>query len=351
PRALQRPSLVPQASILFVLGFSIYTEFTPLLVGVGGVSALVAWWMGQASARRAAIIIVPMLAVALNPAACLATTTVVKRSSQLGQQIALPFGFEKMLCYVWLDFVQIHEPGSILTGGLKAAFVGVCFALAFLGWAKYARSVLSRRLVPLPALLTLMLLPLAVAVAFPNARYATFKLLLSISPLFVLGLAMFAKSTTGWFGSGSRMLKLRRVAVAAIGLWLIFDTLTYQSNPHRREQKVMTAAWNSPDLRALLDRLGTESPCDVVLILGDGEDSWVPSGALLYHARQHRIRIESPRRLWLEKLETFPTPQLQATGSPPEGSLLVARPELAGSRSGEELVRTNLYVLLRVTKQ
>src|SRR5207248_11147963 len=52
-RALRRPTALPVAAALFSLGFAVYTEFTPVLLGVAGAGALAAVATRCASCGRA----------------------------------------------------------------------------------------------------------------------------------------------------------------------------------------------------------------------------------------------------------------------------------------------------------
>jgi hypothetical protein len=340
-RAVRRPALLVPAGLLFVLGFACYTEFTPLLVGAGGAAALAARAAGRATwGRAAAVAVAPIAAVALNPAAVVGGIVVATRVVHGVTAIDIPVSNWTMIQIVWLDLVRVYAPSPVLGVVPKAAFVPLCFALAWLGWARAARGAARRRAAALGAGVALMLLPVAVAVGAPAARYVLFKLLFTVAPLYALGVCLVASG-----GPRAGAGRARAAAIAVIGLWLATATARYQWDSRRLEEKAVAAEWNG--VREVAARLDAEPPGEVVVALGGDRRAWVPAGALMYRARRHTVGIASPRQIWMYPIEGFPYRALAADAPPRPGVLVVVRPSAPECPAGEVLVRTEHFLLVR----
>jgi hypothetical protein len=135
--------------------------------------------------------------------------------------------------------------------------------------------------------------------------------------------------------------------VALIAIWLVSDTVRFQLSTHRREERTLAAEWNSAEVEQIVARLNAEPVSEVVVALGPEEYAWVPAGVVIYRARQHRIQIASPRQIWLYPVEIFPDTGVGARGSPRSGAIVVTRPNSEDRASGEVLLRTEHYVLIR----
>jgi hypothetical protein len=343
-RATRRPAYLAAAGVLFAAAFSVYTEFTPLLVGAGGATALAALATARTGRLRSALLVAaPVLFGALLAAGAWdGALGVAARAPGVGAPIALPRSGAPKKGRVWLDLVRVQAPSTRLAACSAGVFVAACFALSAAGWGRFAwrAARTGRGWVALAAGAALMALPVVVAVGAPGAKYALFKLLMTVSPLFVLGLALFPAPRTPSGRAG-------RFAAAALACLLVADTVAHQSAIRRRDLKEVGARWHDPELRQVTAALAAEPAAELVVALGDDPDAWVPSGAILYLARRHPIRIDSPRRVWLEPLDKFEALNCPAGEEPRPGALIVTRPGTAWDGRGEVLLRTEHFLVLR----
>jgi hypothetical protein len=346
-RAARRPRHLPVAGVLFAAAFVVYTEFTPLLVGVGGAAALAAVAAGRAGLLRSALLVAApaTFGVLLAAGGWKGALEVAARSRGMGTQIDLPLSGAQILERVWLDVVRVQAPSTRVAALGAGAFAAACFSLAAAGWLRFAwRAVrVGQRWAPLAAAAALVGLPATVAVAAPPAKYALFKLLMTVSPLFVLGLGLFAAARP----SVGRAARTGRIAATALALLLVADTVAHQSAIRRRDLKEVGARWHDPELREVTAALRSDPGAEVVVALGEAPDAWVPSGAILYFARQQPIRIDSPRRVWLEPLDKFEALNRPAGEEPRPGAIVVTRPGRAWDGRGEVLLRTEHFLVLR----
>jgi hypothetical protein len=347
-KAARRPAMLGVAGILLASAFMVYTEFTPLLLGVTVVVAFTAKLTGRVSSLRAiALLVAPVaVAAALTPAAWESLIVIAGRSRGMGTQITYPVALWRVAEQVWLDMVRVQVTPGRRWAVVAGAFTIACYAFSLAGWARAATDAWRRgRVVPPAAAFALMLLPVAVLVASPNARYAFFKLLMTVSPLFAVGLGLCAAggprpAVGGWW-------RARRLVVGGLAVLLVLDTLVYDVATQRPDTKDVYGRWHDPGLRQVIARLNEEPRELVIVDLGEDEHSWLPAGAIMYESRHHRIRLLSPHRVWFEPLERANVPAATA-GDVRPGALIVTSPDSAWAGRGEVLVRTNRYLLVRV---
>jgi hypothetical protein len=367
-RATRRWSALVPAVLTFVLGYSVYTEFAPLLVGVGAV-ALGAGWLWCGIGWKRVLVVGACLATAplLDPAVVKTFSTILARTKDQGLHMGANMTWGYMAAHAWLDRLRSSEDLSTPTAAVRFCFVAGCYALALAGWFRagllgyrYRRTLSG--VAAVGALVLLLLVGLCA-----GARYPVYKTLATSAPLLVLGIALWARpgrttptlkpgapenpggalSVGGW---GQRLAPKKWI-LSALAAWFIFLTV---SQPAVRKIRVYTQArdaWNEPDLLALTDSLRAQPPSDVVVMLGDGGNSWVISGALFYHGRHHRMWVASPKKMWFDELGRFPAPQLSAdTSALKPGALVVADETLLARAgvSGEVVQRSTHYVLVRV---
>lgn len=343
--AARRPRGLALAGALFLVGFSVYVEFTPLMVGVAGAVALAARAAGRISTARAvALVVVPVAFAVGNPSVCESVVTIAARAGKFGHQINLPLNLPTIFSRVWVDVVRVQGASAPAVAAAVSAFVLLAYALSSAGWVRWcAGAVRSRRgLAPAAAALSLMLLPVAVAALSPGSKYAIYKVLLTVSPLFAVGLFLCAR------GAGRVGLAPARWAALAVAAVTALNTVEYQKgNTGRSDVRGAAKVWNDRELQPVLEWLDHTPEARVVVSLGEGEEpeAWVAAGAILYHGQRHRIGLESPRRLWLgpsDGLIHMPPP-----AHVPAGTVVITR---IGDKPvpGEPLVRSKRYAVVRI---
>ncbi len=183
-QAARRPRMQVHVCVLFVLGFALYTEFAPLMAGAAGAAALAARLSGRIGwGRAAALVVVPMLALLVNPAACASAAAVAERAGQLGKQIEwgwLPI--TNVLTAPW----SIHTHPSVRWSQLW--FPCVCYSLSYVGWVRVWRA--GHNVAEFGAVTALMVVPFVLVAVNPSAKYAVWKALSTTAPLFALGVCV-----------------------------------------------------------------------------------------------------------------------------------------------------------------
>jgi hypothetical protein len=337
-RVGRRPGAAVWAAVALALGLAVYTEFVPLMAGAGGVALALRWRSGVTSGRAVVRIAALLMVVAVaNPAVLKTADAIATRG--VGKAIDPNLTWLQIPAHVWLDRLRATANPSLPTLAARVAFVGGCFAVAVGGWCLAAgRARRFARLRPgVAATIALLLPPLALVPL--DARYAVYKLLLTATPVFVLGLVLWART------------RRRAAVVAAVIGVLAVVSVTQHVGRVSLANKAARDAWNGPDAAAIVAFLRAGPPTDVLIALGDAPDAPAIAIAVMYHGRHHRFRIASPPTMWVEPLARFPTPQLVAGNELPQpGAVLVAdaNSPLLANVGGEVVARTDRVVVVRV---
>jgi hypothetical protein len=281
------------AALCLTAAFSLYTEFAILLAGLlvvvlGGAAIGHGRW-------RTMLLCLPGLAVApvlLLPGYVPYCYHAIHRSGEPACEEVYPWALKLAgLGRLWFGDLPFFAPASVQRvaeiGGLILTFV----ALTGLGLACVKSIRALRRqtgaepraaaVLRLAALL-LALLPAAVVLRDREHPYQVYKLLITISPLLVLGLALLLWSTRRVWP------KVMLAGAAAAALAGTADMLWRST---RSEQVPRTIAWMllDPNMMSVARRMEKESGSGLVIATSDvGINPW-----LAYYGRRNRIWLNA----------------------------------------------------------
>jgi len=319
------------AMATFVLGFSVYTEFAPLFVGVAG-AALTAGVIRRhlRPLRAAGLVAALVLSLGLNPAAVIGAQGVWQRGTGAGATMTTGHRTSVWVSAVWLNLDKAGAMKQRPARTYSHAFVYGNTAAALLGaGALVARALRSRRrLLPALACVSLLLPPLALWIKRPEAAYAVGKLVLTLAPILVVFIASGAFALerlrpTLWRRGAVRALAAGIVAILAVQSGL------EQWNWLRSGRDVgLARLWNEPDLQDLCTVLSRREPADVVIALtaeNGNPSAAVACGAVCYSARNQRVRLAFPLAVCGVDLLAYPTVPRARVEELKANTLVVAR--------------------------
>jgi hypothetical protein len=295
---LWRQGVVLLTAILLATTLALYMEMALVLLGASVVT-LTAGMLARVLDRKRGLvllIVTPVLALSLNPLSLYAVLGVIRRVS-LPTATHSPFEFAynlRGLGCLWVSDEWAFRRG--LSGNLVVAAGVAMTVLAVLGLGVLAwRSLRSfrrdadgggRHSCPLIlGVLAVACLPVALFLRDNEHPYQVAKLLLTASPLLVLGVACAADIVPRW--RASKVLGWMPLASLLAIAFLGTGTLalrTAGSKPGRR-------IWLQSDWLATIDMLGSVEGRNVVLACGPGNflNSW-----LAYAARHNNVWLVNP---------------------------------------------------------
>ncbi|QJX00934.1 hypothetical protein [Frigoriglobus tundricola] len=343
------------AMATFVLGCSVYTEFAPLFVGVGGAALAAGVVRGHLRLLRAAGLVAALvLSLGLNPAAVIGAQGVWQRGTGAGATMTTGHRTSVWVSAVWLNFDKAGAMKQRPARTYSHAFVYGSTAAALLGaGALVVRALRSRRrLLPTVACVSLLLPPLALWIKRPEAAYAVGKLVLTLAPVLVVFIASGAFALerlrpTLWSRGTVRALAAGVVVILGV------QSGMEQWNWLRGGRDVgLARLWNEPDLQDLCTALCGREPADVVIALSDpkGDSSAaVACGAVCYAARNQRIRLAFPLAVCGVDLHGYPAVPRARVEELPAGTLVVARRGFAPpGRVRDVVFENNSYQVMRI---
>jgi hypothetical protein len=292
-------------AVLLAATTALYTELAVVLLGLTVLCLLGGVLLGTLRPRTglALLAAVPALSVALNP---LYVRFIVSIFHHITQPTAasdpLHYAYRlRGLACLWVNDAWAFWPGragAVVVGFSVAMTVLAVVGLGYLGAGRCLRLLCSRSaradrgyrevcLLGLAAL-ALALLPVAVMVRDRQHPYQFLKLLISVSPLLVLGVAHAwdglpeaARTLLRW-GTLTALLAVATTGTGALAL----ATATRGAGFRSAQDTVL-----SPDYRALTDRLEALRGAKMVLACGPGVflNSW-----LSYAARRNDVWLVNP---------------------------------------------------------
>jgi len=351
------PGALLRAALLLTAVFNLYTEFAIILAGLVVLSlAFVA--AGRGPRRRllagyAALACSPFLFnwhALTDPGVLTGLCSMVARSSAPVLQANYPWAFTvEGWGRVWLGDLAVVPLGS--DGTAVRLFTVAATALAFLGLLRAWRDGLlsaceawgeadRRRTLGLAScVLALALLPIVVAVKDEDHAYQFYKLLLTISPLWVLGLALLPGPARAAGPGGGRLrvgavltagLLLAAVLTAGVqGTWRMAEE-TANLQPEPRSNADLMA---KPETRRLQDLLERRSGGDVLVahpypLL----NSWAA-----YFARRNRVWLGNPVLVDANLIHVVQAARMLSLRDLPGDALIVTGrpPDFANVRTGD----------------
>ena len=339
----------------FVLGFSVYTEFAPLFVGVAG-AALTAGVVRRHLhlLRAAGLATALVLSLALNPAAVIGAKSVWERGTSAGATMTTGHRTSVWVSAVWLNLDKAGAMKQRPARTYSHAFVYGSTTAALLGAvALVTRALRSRRrLLPALACVSLLLPPLALWIKSPEAAYATGKLILTLAPVLVVFIASGAFALerlrpTLWSRGAVRAL------AAGVVLILAVQSGMEQWNWLRGGHDVgLARMWNEPDLQDLCTVLNRQDHADVVIALtseNGNPSAAVACGAVCYSARNQRIRLAFPLAVCGVDLLAYPTVPRAQVEDLSAGTLVVTRRGFTPpGKSWEVVFENGSYLVIRI---
>jgi hypothetical protein len=329
-RALRRPRELVGVALLGSLGFAVYTEFEPFLAAVAAVVAGSAWVLGRIRATRAgAVLAVAALAPLLNPAAVQAAAAIFDRSQHLGTQIDFPHSSAFVVARQWLDTHRAAVLGSPARRPIPVVVVLGLTAVSLGAWAVRAGGARRRGAPAYCAAVALLLIPVGGWAVKPDARYAIYKACCTVAPLLAIGLELAAPRRGTSYGTGlGAAWRRARWAVPAVAVpALVYFTVVCQLQTIRvvSIQTTTARAWSDPAVQDVCRYIRAQHPGDLIVDLGNGEDSWVAAWAFAYTGRHHRVWLASPNKVWI--YGGLPFPPGPPDDAPPgaDGPLVVVR--------------------------
>jgi hypothetical protein len=295
---------VARVAILLAATAAVYTEFTPILLGLLLLTLVV---MSLGWSPRWQLLgwycTVVATALALNIAFDRRLAVIAQRVTAAGASAeTYPWALSmEAWARVWLG--ELASVQATRWAGVLTALALVVTALAYVGliyacWQSIGQAApmdegAHRRLAVLSAVLALALLPLGVRLKDSAHPYQFYKLLLSVAPLLVLGLGLLALSRAAasnaerWCGlrrlrtwiAGTSLLLVLMAAIAGT-LKMVLDTTTQAA--HARSYAHLM---HSSDMRFLQDHLESSPGGNVAIVQHNGYvTSW-----LSYLARHQRL--------------------------------------------------------------
>jgi hypothetical protein len=332
--------------LIFAAAASIYAEIWPILLGVTVLVLSLAavrhtrrWHLAGCCVALAASTFV------LNPGFA---PHLLKIQMQLGGSVLralYPWAYQlEGLACLWLGDVFQGEPLSPAHGlargfGLAITALGygglllVCWRRLPVGgrpgaWLAFA----------LPAsTLALALLPMALLARDDQHPYQFYKLLLSISPLLVLGVASLGagsvsdRRTPVAHAPGSERLRpATLVPLAAVGVLAVIGTtrMALQTTTLVPTRRCLAAYYQAPAIADTQARLEALRDRDLLIATPYGGHNRLRNSWLAYLARHNRVRLADPHVAgWnLEHHDNPGGSVLRAGTTMPEGFLLLTAP-------------------------
>jgi hypothetical protein len=334
-------------ALIFAAAASVYAEVWPILLGV---TVLV---LGLTAVRHARPwhlagygLALAASAFVLNPGF---TPHLLKIQMQLGGSVLgalYPWAYrlEGLAC-LWLGDVVQGEPLTAAHGlargcGLAITALGygglllVCWRRLPLrgrprAWSAFALAA---------GILALALLPMALLARDNQHPYQFYKLLLSISPLLVLGLASLGARTASDGSSpaisaapGSETLRpAALVPLAVVGVLAVVGTtrMTLQTTTLVPTRRCLAAYYQAPAIGDTQARLEALHNRDLLIATPYGGHNRLRNPWLAYFARHNRVRLADPHVAgWnLEHHDNPGGSALRAGTTMPEGFLLMSAP-------------------------
>lgn len=303
---LRRPTWRRAATLALIVAaaVSIYTEFLPILLVLLAAPTLVGA-VGMRRGWRVLGLVALVLAapVVLNPLSTTAILNVLQRVDIPMLQHVYPWAFKvEGLARLWLgDLVELGQGRLALRAfGLAATGLGflglACACLPFLHEAgKTWRIARLRASFALAfAILSLAILPILVVVRDEDHAYQFYKLLLSVSPLLVLGLAQLARA---WTADGARMGRMLPVPAAVLLVAVLVGgaagsaEMAYNSTRLTPPTRIHVGALASFDVQQVQRRLEQMHNEDVLLACTNGpaDATGFLASWLAYSARHNRV--------------------------------------------------------------
>jgi hypothetical protein len=288
---------------------SIYTEFVPVLLGLI-ILMLTTAAVGQSQGWRLLGKGIMLLsgALALNPLIILPIRAVFRRLGVEMLQHVYPWAFRvEGLSRLWFGDLTDRATGRLLViaRSLGLALTGLgclgiaktCLAHLYMGpltWRnKYARASFVLAL----ALLGLVLAPAAILAHDNRHPYQFFKLLLSIAPALVVGLALVTRPDMDFLQPCSARTRPKLVFIAAplLGLVVIAGgsgtaEMAIQSARLRPISRICAGALLSPDMLQVAKCLQATRKRNLLLACTDGiHDFGIMNEWFAYFARHNRV--------------------------------------------------------------
>jgi len=301
------------AALLFAAAVSVYTEywviFQALVVLVCGLS------LPRCRARRALILrlaALSVLALALNPGATRGMPEIFGRVGRSMLANVFPWassaeGLIRLWTVEWLGATGPIVRTAVRMLGLSATCLGFLGLLK--AWLDRWRSARRQARVLASCVLALALLPLMVFLQDDEHPYQLYKLLLSISPLLVLGLALLWQPLPLASATANAGRRKPSVVLTCASLLVILGAgvlatgqmvwRTHGTQQHPRSHAPSLLAEEVGTLRRLLEEL----PPSNLLLVTDDRYGPLYSSWFSYFGRQHRIWMTSPEFIDIQFVE------------------------------------------------
>jgi hypothetical protein len=337
----------------FVLGFSVYTEFAMLFVGVTGAALSAGVLRRHIPLSRAACVVAALVVgLGLNPAAVANAYSVWQRGTAAGAQMTTGHRTSVWVSAPWVHFERAGamKPGFVFTGSHVLVY-GSTVAAALGAVALAVRALRSgRRLLPSLACVSLLIPPLVLWVARPESAYVIGKLILTLTPVLVLFIACGLRAA-----SRSGVKRVIPLLVASFTAILAVQSGLEQWTWLRGGRDVGSArVWNDPDVQQLCGVLRAMEPADIVIALTGDHEGYEPSavsGAVCYYGRHHRIRLAEPVRIWMSVLPEGAAPLRTAVESlRPSVLVVIRRGSTLPGKTQVVVFENNTFQLVRIVE-
>ena len=345
---------------LVVLGglfIGLYPESLPLFLWSMGFLLLSAAILRQMTWTRAVSLFGIFVAGAvLNLAALHALPTIWGRSQEIGHQVGGGIVWAHAGLLPWINDQSVAEYLAGVGIPFHLLFVCFCAAMMIAGWIALANSILhegkrDRRLPLFIATTSLLILLLSLRILQPSNVYAGYKLILMLIPLGIMSIFVAADRLRE-FGrrSSSAITRLFKWAPLFVLVLLMNSSLEEQLSYSKKWTNVAQGGrqWNHPDTTAAVQFLQQHASGDIVMMLGNGDDSNLLATRLIYQLRNRNWWFVSPDNLWYLHMPQYPTPQFSEWGDVPDGSLVVTRKNVGTRKDAEVLFQAGEIEVLRV---
>jgi hypothetical protein len=319
------PSLL-RLILLVNLVIAIYTELVLILVVLVGLSMVLALVCRACSWRLftgyAALQLSPLL---VNGFFAVDSVRVIALRAPVPGVLAAVYPWAETISgwgRIWLgELAGTTQPRAVV---LVRLFTLAVMGLGYLGLLSTWRAALAFRPRALASLvLALAFLPILVILKDSKHPYQMYKLLLTVCPLLVLGLALEGYRIVQ--GVGSRWTPAALAALVAVGFGFVaFATVQMTSRTGTLIERPRSATHLvlAPDMRQLQGILEASSGQDLVIIHPDPlQNSW-----LAYFGRHDRVRLAYSEIVDLD-LARLPEAAAALSVTPPDSSLFVTRHE------------------------
>jgi hypothetical protein len=307
------------AVLLFLAATSVYTEFWIILQAL--VLLTGALYFRHCHSRKSLLrrfAALSVLALLLNPGVLGCFPSILQRLNLQMSSTLYPWAQSaEGLIRLWtgelLAIPSKHLQRAVRVLGLTATALG--YLGLFKAWLHHAswgrtESLLHGRRVLGSCVFAVALLPLVVLLKDDQHSYQFYKLLVSISPLLVLGLALFwqpapairRQAPRRWWPAvlacGTLLVLL--VAEATGTVQMVADT--NPTTPHPRSNAPLLLADDMRQARKLLE---DSAPTNLLLVT-NGTHGPLYNSWLSYFGRQHQIWLASPAVVDMEFTQSFP---------------------------------------------